>query len=63
LTQENYYCRMLSIMAIQIHTTKDQVADLSNIFGKLVYSPEGEQDLIVPAWLEFMLEHSTGENF
>jgi len=50
-------------MAIQIHTTKDQVADLSNIFGKLVYSPEGEQDLIVPAWLEFMLEHSTGENF
>lgn len=47
-------------MQIVIHTTKDQVADLMATLGKLVYTPEGAQKLIVPAWLDLMLEHSNG---
>jgi hypothetical protein len=50
-------------MMIVIHTTKDQIETLLPIFGKLTYNEAGEQDLETPAWLDFMSEHSTGEDF
>ena len=46
-----------------VHTTKEQVESLLPVFGKLVYTDAGEQDLQTPAWLDMLMEHSSGESF
>jgi hypothetical protein len=45
-------------MTLVIHTTKEQVALLMEIFGKISYQDD-ELTLLVPEWLQVMFERST----
>lgn len=48
-------------MKLILHTSKDQVRAVMEALGKLTYSPNGDQDLTYPAWLDTMFICSQGK--
>lgn len=42
---------------IIIHSTKQDALNLALILGKLTYTEDGEQGLVVPEWIELMYIH------